>query len=63
MKKHNMIKFTFINPFKRGFYISVILKLSSYEYIKYSSFKSQYPNIEIIFIDKSELLKLGILKK
>ena len=30
---------------------------------KYSSFKSQYPNIEIIIIDKSELLKLGILKK
>ena len=32
MKKPNMINFTFINPFKRGFYISVILKLSSYEY-------------------------------
>ena len=32
-------------------------------YIKYTSFKSQYPNIEINIIDKNELLKLGILKK
>mgnify|MGYP003622764158 CR=1 FL=1 len=32
-------------------------------YIKYNSFKIQYSNIEIIIIDKSELLKLGILKK
>jgi hypothetical protein len=32
MKKPNMINFTFINPFKRGFYMSMIFKLSSYEY-------------------------------
>ena len=34
MKKPNMINFTFINPLKRGFYMSVILKLSNYEYTR-----------------------------
>ncbi|MEY3501720.1 MAG: hypothetical protein RL308_3393 [Bacteroidota bacterium] len=32
MKKPKMFDFKFINPFKRGFYVSFILKLSNYEY-------------------------------
>lgn len=32
MGKPKMFNFKFINPFKRGFYMSFILKLSSYEY-------------------------------
>ena len=61
MKKPNMIKFTFINPLKRGLYMSVILKLSSYEYTRdyYFFMGFIFFQLEINF----EMIYLNILKK
>jgi len=60
MRKPNMINFTFINPFKRGFYMSVILKLSSYEYTRDYYFFAGFIffQLEINF----EMIYLNILK-